>query len=155
MIEFAKPPTATVILRSGRTEYAFPDGVPDNPTDAYFNLIGSKARTLPRDPDYAVRKRYRRIVTNKVFNRDAFFCQLCGRDMLADVPNFVLLSLDHLRPKCRGGHRNGSNLVTACFSCNQLKGHANVHSIAEARCVIGQALDLRAKWLYILQEAHR
>lgn len=41
-------------------------------------------------------------------------CMYCGSD--------ENLTLDHLRPKARGGQDVAHNLVTACRRCNQDKG---------------------------------
>ena len=34
----------------------------------------------------------------------------------------VLLTVDHVQPRMRGGDRSGGNLVTACGACNARKG---------------------------------
>ena len=36
------------------------------------------------------------------------------------------LTLDHIRPKCKGGQYDASNLVAACRSCNRSKGSSDV-----------------------------
>jgi 5-methylcytosine-specific restriction endonuclease McrA len=45
-------------------------------------------------------------------------CVYCGS------PNH--LTLDHVRPRCRGGRNDASNLVAACQSCNRSKGSSDV-----------------------------
>jgi len=52
-----------------------------------------------------------------VFKRDGFRCQYCG----AMAPD-VLLELDHLHPKSKGGGGDLLNLVTSCKECNRGKG---------------------------------
>ena len=49
-----------------------------------------------------------------VFLRDKFTCQYCGdkRD----------LTFDHLLPKSKGGVSDWENVVTACSTCNVIKG---------------------------------
>jgi 5-methylcytosine-specific restriction endonuclease McrA len=37
------------------------------------------------------------------------------------------LTIDHVRPKCRGGETTASNCVTACLACNQAKGSLHVN----------------------------
>jgi hypothetical protein len=37
------------------------------------------------------------------------------------------LTLDHVRPRCRGGRSDASNLVAACRSCNRSKGSSDFH----------------------------
>jgi 5-methylcytosine-specific restriction endonuclease McrA len=36
------------------------------------------------------------------------------------------LTLDHVRPRCRGGRNDASNLVAACRECNRSKGSRDV-----------------------------
>jgi 5-methylcytosine-specific restriction endonuclease McrA len=49
-----------------------------------------------------------------VFLRDRFVCQYCGGNKD--------LTFDHLVPRSRGGRTTWDNVVTACGSCNLLKG---------------------------------
>jgi hypothetical protein len=49
-----------------------------------------------------------------VFARDGQSCRYCGA--ASD------LSIDHVRPRCRGGSDDPGNLVVACMSCNRRKG---------------------------------
>jgi len=55
---------------------------------------------------------------NGIFERDEFRCVYCGEQFPAEE-----LTLDHVQPRVRGGHRSEGNLVTACKACNTLKGH--------------------------------
>lgn len=57
--------------------------------------------------------RTRRIA---IYLRDRFACQYCGRDLHDANPREV--TLDHLRPQCRGGSHDDANLITACLACN-------------------------------------
>lgn len=50
-----------------------------------------------------------------VFKRDGFKCQYCGTENE--------LTLDHLVPKAKGGKTSWNNLITACKSCNSIKGN--------------------------------
>lgn len=52
-----------------------------------------------------------------VFLRDNFSCQYC----LDRLPTQEL-TFDHVIPRCRGGRTTWENVVTACGSCNLLKG---------------------------------
>jgi 5-methylcytosine-specific restriction endonuclease McrA len=52
-----------------------------------------------------------------VFLRDRFTCQYCGEALPTHD-----LTFDHVIPRCRGGHTNWENVVTACSPCNLLKG---------------------------------
>jgi len=53
-----------------------------------------------------------------VFLRDKFICQYCcGHRPTED------LSFDHVVPRSRGGRTTWENVVTACRTCNLVKGH--------------------------------
>lgn len=51
-----------------------------------------------------------------VFKRDRLTCQYCGRQ-----PGREELTLDHVKPKSRGGATSWENCVLACMSCNRRK----------------------------------
>jgi 5-methylcytosine-specific restriction endonuclease McrA len=53
-----------------------------------------------------------------VFLRDRFSCQYCGEHQPAHD-----LTFDHVVPRSRGGRTTWDNVVTACQSCNLLKGN--------------------------------
>lgn len=53
-----------------------------------------------------------------VFLRDRFSCQYCGESYPAPE-----LTFDHVIPRSRGGRTVWENVVTACQSCNLLKGN--------------------------------
>ena len=53
----------------------------------------------------------------KVFGRDDFTCQYCGRK-----PPETILEIDHIRPASKGGSDDEKNLRTACRDCNRGKG---------------------------------
>lgn len=50
----------------------------------------------------------------KVFKRDHFTCQYCGR-------SGVELEVDHIEPVSKGGTNDIGNLITACKDCNRGK----------------------------------
>jgi len=52
-----------------------------------------------------------------VFLRDRFTCQYCSGDFATNE-----LTFDHVIPKSRGGRTAWNNVVTACSTCNLLKG---------------------------------
>lgn len=52
-----------------------------------------------------------------VFKRDNFTCQYCGHS-----PPAVVLELDHIIPRSKGGPDSIDNYITACFECNRGKG---------------------------------
>jgi 5-methylcytosine-specific restriction endonuclease McrA len=53
-----------------------------------------------------------------VFLRDSFNCQYCGDDFPSHD-----LTFDHVVPRSRGGRTTWENVVTACSTCNLLKGN--------------------------------
>jgi 5-methylcytosine-specific restriction endonuclease McrA len=55
----------------------------------------------------------KRLFKAQIIKRDGGRCKYCG-----DTEN---LTLDHVRPKARGGQFIASNLVTACRDCNRSK----------------------------------
>ncbi len=56
------------------------------------------------------------ILTRKnILRRDNYKCAYCGRSDL-------MLTVDHIIPKARGGSDSWENLITACTKCNNIKG---------------------------------
>lgn len=54
----------------------------------------------------------------EVLKRDGYVCRYCGRG----APS-VVLHVDHVKPRSRGGRDTWANLVTACQDCNLGKAH--------------------------------
>jgi hypothetical protein len=54
----------------------------------------------------------------QILRRDRYTCRYCG----ASAPNVVLV-VDHVIPRSRGGTNAAANLVTACEGCNLGKGN--------------------------------
>lgn len=54
----------------------------------------------------------------RVYVRDRFTCQYCGKRKGADA-----LTLDHITPRAQGGYSTPENLATACVACNTRKGN--------------------------------
>ena len=52
-----------------------------------------------------------------VFWRDNYTCQYCTKKF-----SYGNLTMDHVIPKCKGGHRTWTNIVAACHKCNNKKG---------------------------------
>ncbi|MGB9340806.1 MAG: HNH endonuclease, partial [Polyangiales bacterium] len=68
------------------------------------------------------RKRAIKFSRINVAMRDDFKCQYCGvRHRLRG------LTYDHVVPKSQGGKTNWENIVMACYSCNEKKGHHTPH----------------------------
>lgn len=55
----------------------------------------------------------------EVFKRDGFQCAYCGK-----TPPGVMLELDHIEPRSRGGSDEINNLITSCLDCN--RGKSNI-----------------------------
>lgn len=67
--------------------------------------------------DYAKVPFKRPVPTRKnIFVRDGYRCMYCG----ARAPR-VVLELEHIIPKSRGGQNSWDNLVAGCHACNQKK----------------------------------
>lgn len=49
----------------------------------------------------------------KILARDNFTCQYCGRK----APD-VILQVDHIHPKSKGGLNRAENYITSCRDCN-------------------------------------
>jgi CRISPR/Cas system Type II protein with McrA/HNH and RuvC-like nuclease domain len=60
----------------------------------------------------------------EVFKRDGFQCMYCGNK----TPN-VLLEIDHIEPKSKGGTDDINNLITACFDCNRGKSNIELKNL--------------------------
>ena len=56
----------------------------------------------------------KRIWKSEIKLRDGNKCVYCG--------STEELTIDHVRPRCKGGETNSHNCVTACKTCNQAKG---------------------------------
>jgi len=70
------------------------------------------------DENYAANQQRGRFI---VFHRDEFSCIYCGRSPVTDKN--VVLHLEHVVPRYRGGENRLSNLATSCARCNVEKGH--------------------------------
>jgi 5-methylcytosine-specific restriction endonuclease McrA len=90
-----------------------------NIVSEYDRVVHSTSMSM-RLPSVVSLKRYvqpsRRPAFTRfnVFLRDHFECQYCGDDND--------LTFDHLIPRSRGGMTRWDNVVTACATCNLLKG---------------------------------
>ncbi|MCF7884864.1 MAG: HNH endonuclease [Candidatus Marinimicrobia bacterium] len=64
------------------------------------------------------------VVLNKknIFRRDNHTCQYCGAKNKE-------LTIDHIKPKVKGGKDTWENLVTACHACNNKKGDQDLKTV--------------------------
>jgi len=76
-----------------------------------------KKPSIIRIPRY-VKVGHHKVNLNKqnVFKRDNYSCVYCGSREKRK------LTIDHVIPQSAGGGNSWSNLVTACFDCNNRKG---------------------------------
>lgn len=59
-----------------------------------------------------------RRIREAVLRRDGYKCVYCLRGLV----DGVLLTVDHIRPRVRGGGNAGHNLAACCTGCNSRKG---------------------------------
>ena len=55
---------------------------------------------------------------NKVRRRSGFRCEFCG---ISETDSGGELTIDHFRPKSKGGDDSSENLIYSCIRCNQYK----------------------------------
>ena len=88
-----------------------------NAKNAYLRTVSSSfpVPSIIRLQGY-VNIPYKGVVLSRqnIFKRDGHICQYCSSK--SD------LTLDHVRPRSRGGQSTWGNLVTACKKCNSRKG---------------------------------
>jgi hypothetical protein len=70
----------------------------------------------------------------EVFKRDGFRCAYCGK-----TPPSVVLEVDHIEPKSKGGADDINNLITACFDCN--RGKKNI-PLTKAPAKLSENLEI-------------
>lgn len=70
----------------------------------------------------------------RVFKRDGFTCQYCGRK-----PPEVVLEIDHMIPVSANGDNSFDNLLSACFDCN--RGKSN-EALSELPATIAHNLEV-------------
>lgn len=80
----------------------------------------------------------------RILNRDEFICRYCGASPLTS--NKVLLHIDHIMPRSKGGTNAESNLITACGQCNYGKLAFELKS--EALTKVKQYVEGRRGKLY-------
>lgn len=93
-----------------------------------FDFHGGKSRmtgeqsivTVPSiiavNSQFKVKSRVPTLTNKNLFRRDLHICAYCG-DLFKDDE----LTRDHILATSRGGEDKWSNVVTACFNCNNIK----------------------------------
>lgn len=66
--------------------------------------------------DYHAFKKGVRFSRVNMYLRDLYQCQYCG-----ETCDHHELTIDHVRPRSKGGKTNWENCVAACVPCNQEK----------------------------------
>jgi 5-methylcytosine-specific restriction endonuclease McrA len=84
----------------------------------------------------------RRKTRVRVFERDNYRCRYCGFDMTLHFPypHLMVMTVDHVIPRHRGGTNAIENLVTCCYRCNFEKGHLSADRFFEI--IARRAYDL-------------
>src|SRR3990167_2427732 len=83
-----------------------------------YKVPEHRQRTLERASEYYQQNKERLIRSKigtrfKILMKYNFTCQYCGRK-----PPEVILHVDHIVPKSKGGRGTVDNLTVACFQCN-------------------------------------
>lgn len=65
------------------------------------------------------RNRPKSSIKNSIKERDGHRCVYCGAH---EDDEGVVLTVDHVKPRSKGGTNRRTNLVTACQDCNWDKG---------------------------------
>lgn len=67
-------------------------------------------------------QRYPPFTRRNLLLRDMYNCQYCGKDgQIFGMRNGPRLTLDHIYPRSKGGHKSWLNIVASCPSCNTKK----------------------------------
>lgn len=99
--------------------------LPDPPCSGYIATM-----TLPIPaPEVIQLLSYNKIPNHEapftrqnLYHRDNYTCQYCARKDALDR-----LSIDHVRPRSKGGLTSWENCVLACIQCNARKADRNLH----------------------------
>lgn len=66
----------------------------------------------------------------RIFDRDDYRCLACGRSPEGDD---VVLHVDHIIPRSKGGSDGDDNLQTLCAECNLGKGNRSDRDLRRQR----------------------
>lgn len=87
-----------------------------------------------------------RCTRRNILLRDRYSCQYCGHRMTHQS-----ITIDHVKPRSRGGTTTWDNVVAACHPCNRKKADM----LPEEAGMQLQKLPKRPSWIDLLEEAHR
>lgn len=93
-----------------------------------FSSGDARKYCSPKCADIAQQERLLQKSRWKIFNRDSFTCQYCGKNPTDDG---VKLHVDHIKPKSKKGSERSSNLITACSDCNHEKYNTKIKKLRE------------------------
>ena len=63
-----------------------------------------------------------------IYLRDGLACSWCG----TTLEQGAQLTLDHCKPRSKGGKNDATNLITSCFKCNSSRGTRSLVAFAKA-----------------------
>ena len=63
-----------------------------------------------------------------IYLRDGLACSWCG----TTLEQGAQLTLDHCKPRSKGGNNDATNLITSCFKCNSSRGTRSLVAVAKA-----------------------
>ncbi len=108
-LTIVRPRKALTLLTKGKAVVVVPTSIEIYPGIFLPSVI--RLLTYPKRP-------YRRPIPSRknIFSRDGNRCMYCG----ARSPK-VVLELEHIIPRSRGGLNSWENLVAGCHACNQRK----------------------------------
>lgn len=78
-----------------------------------------------------------------IYLRDDFTCLLCGTGLTDVAP--AEITLDHVKPRSKGGTNDERNLFTCCRSCNSSRQDQPLHKFASSWALYAVRLNTRRK----------
>lgn len=92
----------------------------------------------------AIRERFNRKV--RIMSKTSYCCAYCDLDFLSSPTAFAMMTIDHVKPKSKGGSDCEDNFVAACQACNAVKADARVATVEEGREVVMQRIKKFDGW---------